>query len=174
MGDDFIAAERLTRDDLLVEFRGDSADGGVLVRPHVLHYRIAAGDRVQRIGPVALAPRDFVDEWMRSGWDEARAWTDGKARAALGALRARLGDRPYGEFDPERRCRSDPTLWQIGFTPEREGRALPPVYFRIRWMPPYRFTLMGAGSRPLAGCDRVEPRPDEPGTLFPLQGWRGE
>src|SRR3569833_1009468 len=54
MGDYFIAAARLTARDLVVQFTGGSIDGGVLVRPHVLHYRVAPGGKLGRIAPMAL------------------------------------------------------------------------------------------------------------------------
>jgi hypothetical protein len=173
MGDDFVAAERLTGGDLLVEFEGDSADSTVVIRPRLLHYRIGSGDRIERIGPVALSPRDFADEWMRSRWDEARAWTDDEARVSLAAVHAQLGDLPLGEFDAAKRCRSDPTLWQVGFVPDKDGKDLPALYFSIRWMAPYRFSLVEVAPHPFDGCDREEAMPDNVRTLFPLHGWTG-
>jgi hypothetical protein len=174
MGDYFIAAERLSADDLLVEFRGDSADPGRLVRSHVLHYRIDPGDRVRRIGPVALSPTDFVDEWLRSRWSEAGGWNEAGAPATLSRVHERMGDLPFGEFDPPEGC-SDPTLWQLGFTPSTDGKDSPRLYFKLRWMPPYRFSLVDAGPRPFAGCDREAPEAeDKVGTLFPIQGWLPE
>jgi hypothetical protein len=173
MGFDFIAAEHLAADNLLVEFQGDSADSAVLVRPHVLHYRVGSGDSIERIGPVALSPQDFLDEWIRSRGSEAWDWIDDKARKRLAPVHAQLGDLPFGMFDPSKRCRPDPTLWQVGFTPDKDGKDLPPLYFKIRWMPPYRFSLVDSSPRPFVGCDVEESMPDNVGSLFPLQGWTG-
>ena len=176
LGDDLIAAARLTQTDLLIEYRGDSIDGGTIIRTHVAHYLIQPGDRLERIAPVALSPNDFVEEWMMSKWPEAARWSDPAANpAALAALHARLGSTHiYGEFDGKaKRCRSDPTLWQAGFSRSAdEGkRDLPPVYYKVRWMAPYRFTLVDGGPKPFPGCDEEVAMPDDVGTLFPLQGW---
>lgn len=54
---------RLQPDELLIELRDRSMDGGILVRTHVLRYRVTDA-AVDRIDPVALQPQDFVDEWL--------------------------------------------------------------------------------------------------------------
>jgi hypothetical protein len=174
MGDYFIAAERLTGNDFLVEFNGDYADEGVLIRHHVVHYRLGADDRPERIGPVALAPEAFVDEWMKTPWSEARRWTETGARAAAARVHARFAGFLFGDFEEAKRCRLDANLWQVGFTRTVDGKSLPPVFFEVRWTAPYRFALVGAASRPRAHCDLGEAMPDDIGTLFPLQGWRGD
>ncbi|MDH7974736.1 hypothetical protein QH494_21305 [Sphingomonas sp. AR_OL41] len=181
MGGDFVAAARLTAGDLLVQYRGGSIDGGVLTRSHVLHYRIAAGDKLARIAPVALDPQAFVEEWLTSDWSQARRWNE---RRSDDAMLARLHppaprsaeDILFGDFDDSlRRCRADPSLWQVAVTLDPNGTAPhPPRYFMVRWMPPYRFTLVKAGYRAFAGCDEQVAAPDDVGTLFPLQGWRAD
>ena len=60
--------------NVLVEFNGDSIDTGILVRRMVRHFLID-GDRVTRVDPVALSPRDFVDEWMTRPWEESAGWS---------------------------------------------------------------------------------------------------
>ena len=54
--------------DVPVEFTARSIDSGVHNREAVRHYLID-GDRVRRVDPVALSPRDFVDEWLTRGWN---------------------------------------------------------------------------------------------------------
>ncbi|MDB5706017.1 MAG: hypothetical protein JWN66_3133 [Sphingomonas bacterium] len=175
IGDYQIATERLTASDFLVEYRGGSIDGGALIRSHVAHYRIQPGDTLERIAPVALGPRDFIEEWLTSDWPEAMRWSDPSAnKPALATFHAAaFGKDLFGGFDgPAKRCRTDPTLWQVSFS--RDGGAnepeAPADYFKVRWMAPYRFTLVDAGQRPFPGCDEEAAMPDDIGTLFPLQG----
>lgn len=178
-GDDLVAAARLTKTDLLIEYRGDTIDGGTIIRTHVLHYRIQPADKLDRIAPVALSANDFVDEWVTSTGPQAADWSDPAANpaalAALAALHMRSAATGIsGEFDgPARRCRADPTLWQVSFSGYAEkGKADPlPVYYKVRWMAPYRFTLVDGGPRPFPGCDEAVAMPDDVGTLFPLQEW---
>lgn len=175
MGDDFVAAARLTPTDLLLEFNGRSIEGDKLVRPHVVHYLIHPADRLERIAPVALQPNDFVEEWMESTPAEARRWIDPRAsRAAVAKVHAFYANRfLFGEFDgAAKQCRSDPSLWQVGFAEQlKNGDDGPVRYFQVRWMAPYRFTFVRAGSHRFSGCDRVVTMPDNIGTLFPLHGW---
>ena len=177
-GGDMIAAAHLTTRDLLVQYDAGSIDSDVFTRARILRYRIAAGDKLERIAPFALDPQSFVEEWLTSDWSQAKLWTE---RPADNAVLAQLhppqpapDDVLSGDFNNAlRRCRQDPTLWQVSVTLEAKGKTQSlPLYFRVRWMPPYRFTLVAAGRRPFSGCDERVAEPDNVGTLFPLQGWR--
>lgn len=181
MGGDFVAAAQLSATDLLVQYNGSSIDSGVLIRPHVLHYRVAAGDKLERTAPVALDPQAFVDEWLISPWSQAMRWNERPGdNAALARLHPPVprsaDDLIFGEFDDSlRRCQADPSLWQVSVTLDPNGAApRPPIYFKVRWMPPYRFTLVEAGPKAFAGCDERVAAPDDVVTLFPLQGWRAD
>jgi hypothetical protein len=121
----------------------------------------------------------FIEEWLTSAGPEAARWSDPSAnKAALATLHtAAFGKDLFGEFDgPAKRCRADPTLWQVNFIRD-DGPSAPVApadyfadYFKVRWMAPYRFTLVDAGKRPFSGCDETVAMPDNIGTLFPLQG----
>src|SRR5262249_40734200 len=63
---------RLAPDDLILEFRDASIDVDVHNRTHILHYRIGP-ESVERVDPVALQPRDFVDEWITRPWAEMQS-----------------------------------------------------------------------------------------------------
>lgn len=179
MGDDVVAGGSLTDRDVLIEFRGRSIDGDVLVRPVVRHFLVLDGDKLERIAPVALNPKDFVDEWLTATWTEAAKWTDARGdRATLSASHQALHkDYLFGEFDPApMRCRDDPTLWQVGYASDIGGEGSyklgAPAYFLVRWMPPYRFTMVDAGTTQHPHCDEVDLMPDNFGTLSPLQDRR--
>ncbi len=65
--------------DITLRFAGAQAlDPGLLVRSHVLHC-IVEGTVVTRIAPYALAPEDFVDEWIELPWTKASLLTDAAA-----------------------------------------------------------------------------------------------
>jgi hypothetical protein len=173
-GDDMIASARLTQKDLLIEFRGQSIDGATLIRSHVEHYLIGDGDKLKRIAPVALNPNDFVEEWLTSDWSEAGQWIGAKGDKAELEKLHETSTKTFGEFEgPPRRCRSDPTLWQTGYTTdENNGADLgQPNHFLVRWMAPYRFSLVGVQRAAFSGCDEEVAMPDDIGTLFPEQGW---
>jgi len=175
MGDYFVAAAHLDAKDLLLEFNGRSIDGGKLVRTHVAHYLIHPGDRIERVGPVALNPADFVEEWLTNAPANAARWIDARAsRAALAKVHAIYANRfLFGEFDdPVKQCRSDPSLWQVGFAEQlKTGDDGQTRFFQVRWMAPYRFTMVRAARHPFPGCDREVATPDNIGTFFSLQGW---
>ena len=81
--------------DVLVEFTTGSIDAGVHNREAVRHYLID-GDQVRRVDPVALSPRDFVDEWLTARWSESVNWS---ASPALEQWHRRLhSDSLGGEF----------------------------------------------------------------------------
>jgi hypothetical protein len=174
-GDDEIASARLTDKDLLIEFRGDSIDEADLIRTHVLHFQIGPRDTLTRIAPVALNPGDFVEEWLTSDWTQSRNWSGGGIDKALWSRLHPTSPGTQGDFDgPATRCRSDHTLWQVGFAPVSEVKDARPstqTYFLVRWMAPYRFTLLQTAPRKFPGCDQAVSMPDDIGTLFPIQDW---
>ena len=172
MGDE-PAAGSIAPHDVLIQFEGNSVDGDVLVRTHLLHFGIDDSDRLGRLAPVALNPRDFVDEWLTRPWTESESWTDAGSQAAVQSWYRRFhaGDNDiFGEFDDApTRCRANPTLWQVGFT-NQAGPKHPEVsaYFLVRWMAPYRFTLVKIQATKFSGCDIKDAMPDNPSTLFPF------
>jgi len=179
MGDDGVAAENLTDHDVLIQFRGRSIDGGVLVRPVVRHYLVGDHDHIEWVAPVALNPADFVDEWLRNDWKDAVKWSALTRRSTAMAQWHNTMHRHFlfGEFDgPPTRCKADPTLWQAGFTLSKglDDDPHPEIaaHFLVRWMAPYGFTMVDVRSDKFPGCDQVVDQPDDFGTLFPVDDWR--
>jgi len=131
------------------------------------------GGGITRIDPVALGPRDFVEEWLAQPWSEAVAWTDETARTPLDPWHDRLrADVRTGEFlGVTRRCARAADLWQVGI---RFGEADKPTdaFFLVRWQPPYRFRMVDVAPRAWRDCAAEDPEADEPRTLFPVQDWR--
>ena len=166
-------AGAVTAGDFLVEFRARSIDGGIHSRAAIFHYRIDR-EKVTRVDPLALSPRDFVEEWLTHEWvKEAADWSEGGSRPSRRDWHLKLHkDFVSGSNAiPTRHCASSPDLWQVAFdfseppTPWDK----PPVatYFLVRWRPPYRFTMVRVGSQPDLRCKEVDPAADEQPTLFP-------
>lgn len=158
--------------DVLIEFTERSIDVGIHNREAIRHFLID-GDQVRRVDPVALSPRDLVDEWLTRGWKEGADWS---ASATLQQWHRKLhADFVSGEFGyPTLHCQT-PDLWQVAFTPsnvKKDFAAEPTVYFLIRWRPPYHFTMMDISDKPWSRCTQEDPDADEWRTLFNTQEWR--
>ena len=157
--------------DAIIEFTQRSVDVSVHNREAV-HHLLIDGDQVRRVAPVALSPRDFVDEWMTQPWSESREWS---LASDLSRWHQKLHTALVtGNFLRDTtHCRT-PDLWQVGFEPHDQwnSRPEPGVYFLIRWTPPYRFALAGISNNPSPQCTQTDPEADAWRTLFSTQDWR--
>jgi hypothetical protein len=169
-----IAQDRSIRNppvDVLIEFTQGSVDVTVHNREAVRHFLIS-GDQVRRVGPVALGPRDFVDEWLTRGWSESAGWS---AAPALQQWHGKLHTGVFGgEFAGTMRCET-PELWQVAFAPHDANKDLeagPPAYFLVQWRPPYQFTMMSVSDKPSPLCTQEDREADAWRTLFSTQEWR--
>jgi len=109
-----------------------TADGFASGDTHVAVRRfVVEGDRMKQIDPVAMLPRDFVLEQLPN-------------------------PRHYGDIpEPTRRCASADE-WQVG-TRLFEG---PKRYYRVRWTPPFSFTLVSTSETPYPDCLEIDSRSD--------------
>ncbi|WP_263382916.1 hypothetical protein [Granulicella arctica] len=57
-------------------------EGDQLVRKGVFRYRVS-GDTVERVQPIAVDGRGFVDEWLQAPWSESRRWSVAEGAATL-------------------------------------------------------------------------------------------
>jgi len=158
--------------DVLIEFTQGSIDAGVHNREAIRHFLIE-GDQVRRVDPVALSPRDFVDEWLTRPWSEIATWS---ASPSLQEWHRKLhADFVAGDFvDATMRCEI-PDLWQVTVelkNVQKEFAPEPEVYFLVRSRPPYHFTMMNISAKPFAGCNQEDPEADQWRTLFSSQDWR--
>ena len=158
--------------DVLIEYTKMSIDLIVHNREAVRHYLID-GDRVRRVHPVALSPRDFVDEWLRSGWDESAIWS---ASPALQKWHRKFhSDTVSGLFRQTTKHCKAPDLWQVTVAPriaKNDFDSEPEFYFLVRWQPPYRFQMMNISGKPWRRCTQDDPAADEWKTMFSTQEWR--
>jgi len=162
----------VARNDVLVEFTIRGIDG---VRQAVRHYRIDA-DRVKRVDPLALSPRDFVDEWLTHDWRETTFWSESANRRSMRDWHSKLHkDFVSGRFIyPTRHCPTMPDLWQVGVDfsdpPAPIGVEPKGTYFLVRWRPPYQFTMVDVSDHPSPACAEEDRKADdEYRTLFPAQ-----
>lgn len=165
----------VTQSDLLVEFRMSSIDALVHNRAAVRHFKLDA-DKPKRVNPLALSPRDFVDEWLNTDWRETAFWSESANRRSTREWHSKLHkDFVSGEFIyPTMHCPSTPDLWQVGIEfndPATPIGAEPKgTYFLVRWRPPYQFTMVQVTDSPSAVCTEEDRKADdEPRTLFPAQ-----
>jgi hypothetical protein len=99
-------------------------DDSILTREHVQNYEVS-GNRVKRIPPLALAPEDFLDEWVGMKWEDASAWTSNVDAAKLQKWHDRLSrdsrEKIDTEFDFVQPCKAaeKAAKWQIGLCGER-------------------------------------------------------
>ncbi|MBV8166893.1 MAG: hypothetical protein JO021_08875 [Alphaproteobacteria bacterium] len=157
----------LSAHEALIEFRVGSLDHDLHNRPAVRHFRID-GAAVTQIDPIALSPRDFVEEWLTQTWDASERWTDARARSGLERWHERLqGDVRSGEFlDATKRCYRSADVWQVAI---RFGDREKPIdaYFLVRWQPPYRFAMVAIANQTARDCTIEDPEADDRRTLFP-------
>jgi hypothetical protein len=158
-----IAAEQ---NDLWLEFVGSGANADE--RMQVRHYRFV-NDQPSRVDPIALRPINFLDIWLKTEWPEALGWTDAAARTKLKAHRERRNVSFLGieNIGVTKRCRTRPDLYQVGLRYETEDKGNEEFYYLMRWLPPYRFTMMDVLDRPSPDCSIEDPAADEPRQLFP-------
>lgn len=142
-------------DDALIEYAAQSVDLGD-AREAVQHFKVVNGVP-ERVDPVALHPRDFVDEWLARPWREMAKWSETRS---LETEHRELSKKPGVFVYPTMHCQT-PDLWQVSTSA--------PTYFLVRWRPPYRFTMTAVSDHPWPKCTEKDPQADEPRTLF--AGW---
>lgn len=125
-GNDDFGVLKLRVSEFELTFHSWSIDMGVHNRVWVRRFSID-GFRVQRIDPVALTPRDFVDEWIRAPWDSASAWSLGD-RDGLGRLHRKLHDLHGFEYVSARACSDALDQMQIEIAHDKEQVT---YYFRV-------------------------------------------
>ncbi len=120
---------RLTVNPRGFEIRSVAAQGlddSILTRVHVQNYEVN-GNRVTRIPPLALAPEDFLDEWVALKWESASTWVSGTDAAKLQYWHGRLSregrEKIDTEFDFVQPCKAAQNVskWQIGLMLEGTG-----------------------------------------------------
>ena len=142
---------QLTFDELLLEVRDRSIDGGLHNRAHILHYK-ESGSSMERVDPIALQPHDFVDEWLTRRWPEMERWSD----PGMKGWHEFLASEPaFGEIQLVQRC-TERGLWQVRIHFDQiQGKRLPEaveVYFLVEQSDTYRFRMREISFHRQEGC----------------------
>jgi hypothetical protein len=137
------AKTRVSLTEAWVEF---TAGGTGYGSPHkaVRQFQLREGRLVQT-DPIALTPRDFVEEWLSLPWSESGPRSEGEG---LKEWYDRL-HRTDGQGDfPDAPVRCGADLWMIG----THLHDAPKYYYRVRWVAPYKFTMAGVSETRYADC----------------------
>lgn len=129
-------------------------DSSRAARIGLYHYRMDLG-QVRRYQPVAENPRDFLDEWLQSDWNEAAAWSAREHIRALqidhekveelrGAKGASGGNLDYGRVQA---CSGKGGRFQVEFVGMPGGAH----YFLIQ-QGKNAFTMMSASDKADRTC----------------------
>jgi hypothetical protein len=146
-----------------IEFKKGSIDGGLHSRQAVYYYTVNH-EKIRRANPIALSPRNFVEEWITNSWNDIAAWSSSRI---LQKQHDKLKDIS-NEFSPTMHCRT-PDLWQVTLNTNIENDSCgKPIYFLVRWLPPYNFTMMNVRTKPWQLCNQTDEQADEWRTLFPV------
>jgi hypothetical protein len=157
--------------DVLIEYGTRTTYTDFEVRPVIRHYVLRSG-ALEREAPLALRPRDFADEWMRTDWAVSSKWTDAGVSASSLRRMHRKENFEGGQYTNTVHCEKRPEHWQVGLAwTDFDGKTMvvtKNMYLLVRWLPPYRFTMAGVSDRPWSGCTEEDPEADEPRSLFPV------
>jgi len=122
-------AYRLTVNPGGFEIRNVAAQGlddSIMTRVHAQKYEVK-GNRVTRVPPLALAPEDFLDEWVEMKWESASTWVSSTDAAKLQYWHNRLSKEARAKLDTEfafvQPCPAAENIskWQIGLQVEGTG-----------------------------------------------------
>jgi hypothetical protein len=157
--------------DVVIEYSTRMTYTEFEVRRVVRHY-ILGGGKLEREAPLALSPRDFTDEWMRTEWAISSRWTSAGVSASSLRRMHTKETLEGGAYTNTMYCRARPEHWQVDLDRTDFGRKTAAntnhLYFLVRWLPPYRFSMTGVSDHPWTGCIEDDPAADEERTLFPV------
>jgi hypothetical protein len=145
-GEDF-GQLAITGDSFDLRFHAQSIDLGIHDRLWVRHFAVD-GDQVRRSPPIAVSPRDFVDEWIISTWAQAQAWSKAEARRRLKPWHTRLQALRHFEYGAIRHCGDQADRYQVELTPENEDGDL---YLQVEG-PASAFQMTGVATGPDPSC----------------------
>jgi len=127
-GDDDYGTLSVGRSGFELRFHAYRIDTGVHNRVWIRRFRID-GDVVRRIPPVAVSPRDFVDEWVTSPWEQASEWSSPDNTAALKKIHERLRKIGFFDYVSVRKCGGPLFHYQIELVQAPDDQAR--YFFRV-------------------------------------------
>ncbi|MCA0201285.1 MAG: hypothetical protein LCH56_10650 [Proteobacteria bacterium] len=148
--------------EFLVEMNVRSMDAARRGRVAVRRFNFDE-DYARRVAPIALTPKDFVEEWLRAPWSVASAWTDARAREELAKIHeeaaANLARASFS--GPPQRCEKEDDVVQVGVRFANGER-----FFRLKAAGGGVFEMRAAESEPAKTCVRSDAGLDTPRSLF--------
>jgi len=157
--------------DVLIEYSTRTAFTDFQFRRVVRHY-VLRGGKLERAESLALNPRDFADEWMRTEWAVSSRWTSSGVSPSSVQRMHRKEKFEGGQYTDTFYCEKRPEHWQVGLVwTNYDGKTMVDtkhLYFLVRWLSPYRFSMAGVSDHPWTGCTEKDPGADEERTLFPI------
>jgi hypothetical protein len=145
-------------------------DMGVMTRVGIYRYRVD-GSRLERIQPIALNGRDFVDEWIQSPWGDAARWSTASNLSRLQRTYGELTDLrnsdhgPLLGFGPVRGCSDSKAHFQVELDEDwvdDKGKSSPgpTTYFQIA-QGKNSFTMLSASSNADPKCAGADIMPKQ-------------
>ena len=136
-GNDDYGEVKVEKSQFDLRFHSASIDPGVHNRVFIHHYAVS-GDTVRRIQPVAVSPRDFVDEWLNSPWKTAAGWSsvadsETLRQAQRDFSRRNKSNTPLYEFNSVYKCSDAPTRYQVELVEAtgKEFNTERPFYYQV-------------------------------------------
>lgn len=130
-----------------------SLDMDIMTRPAIYRFRVASGKdsqfQIQRIQPIAMNGRDFVDEWLQAPWNESAQWSAPSGLTTLQQEYKEIAaihdpntpDGPSLTYGPVRSCSDSASHFQVELDQTRYINQTPvaqkpvagkPTYFQIQ------------------------------------------
>ena len=115
------------------------------------------GDAVRRTQPVAVSPRDFVDEWIVSPWQEASQWSSKPDLEVLRNSHAVWSRRDRSEnklleYYSMRRCSDVQDHYQVEIGEETGPKFQTSRSFYFQVLGSEAYTMLRVSKKPDASC----------------------
>jgi hypothetical protein len=155
---DFNARLHTTTDTFELFINAASMDVAGYERTVVYRYQLR-NDHVQRIGPIAVNGRGFVEEWLNAPWDETLHFSNPqnlpelKAAYDLNAKHNGTDDFWVYTDGSVRACIGNPKRFQVEFDVENIHNITHTSYFQIEQNNSGYTMLTAASSQPDKNCD---------------------
>ena len=126
-----------------------------MTRLGIFRYRLTS-DSAERVQPIAMNGRDFVNAWLQLPWSDAAGFSAAANLPALkerhdavaAHLKSQTGDSGADfAFGPVRACRDDPHHFQV----QNGGGDAPATYYQIQ-SGDNSFTMLAAAAKPNPQC----------------------
>jgi hypothetical protein len=146
-GNDDVGTVTANVTDFEIRFHAESIDSDVHNRLFIFHFKVTS-DGATRLPPLAANPRDFVDEWIVSSWNEAYNWSLASERETLQSAHDQLRtfkNSGHGgfEYDSAFRCSGAPDRFQISLS-DLKGHSW---YFLVQGKDKFTMSRVGRSIR---------------------------